>query len=75
MKMIGFIVHCAKPYNRYFGEHLLYAWFVYHCRGMQRLGDQGGLPFYKAVTNGSDMGLSLVAARMIVNNHKSYNIL
>lgn len=74
MKMIGFLVRCAKPYNMYYSEHLLYAWFVYHCRGMQRLGDQEGLPCYRAVTNGSDMGLSLAAARRIVNNHKSYDI-
>lgn len=29
LKMISFLVRCVRPYN--YGEHLLYAWFVYHC--------------------------------------------
>ena len=74
LKMIGFFVRCAKPYNRYCGEHLLYAWFVYHCRGLHHLGNLGDLPFYRAVTNGSNMGLSLVVARRVVANHMNYDI-
>lgn len=46
LKMIGFLVCYAKPYSRYYHEHLLYAWFVYHCRSLHRLGDSEGLPFY-----------------------------
>ena len=75
LKMIGFLVRCAKAYNQNYGEHLLYAWFVYHCRGFHRLGEQGDLPFYRAVTDGNDMGLSLVAAaRRVVANHRSQDI-
>lgn len=56
LKMLGFLVHYTKSYNGYFGEHILYAWFVYHCHGLHRLGKREGLPFYRAVTNGSDTG-------------------
>ena len=62
LKMIGFLVRNSKPYNGYFGEDLLYAWFVYHCHGLHCLREQDGLQFYMAVTNGLDMGLSLVRA-------------
>lgn len=54
LKMIDFLMRCAKPYNRYYGEHLLYVWFVYHCHGLHHLGEQRDLPFYRAVINGSD---------------------
>ena len=74
LKMIGFLVRCAKPYNRYYREDLLYAWFVYHCRGLHHLGNQGELPFYMAVTNESDMDLSFAAARRVVANHMNYDI-
>ena len=40
LKMIGFLMSFAKPYNQYYGEHLLYAWFVYHCQGLHHLGKQ-----------------------------------
>lgn len=74
LKMIGFLIRCTKPYNRFYGEHLLYAWFEYHCRSLQRLGDQEGLLFYRAITIGTNMGLSFIAAKRVVSYHKSYNI-
>lgn len=67
LKMIEFLVRCAKPYNRYFGEHLLYAWFVYHCQS------KAACPFYKAVANRSYLGLSLNSLWRIVNNFRSYD--
>lgn len=73
LKMIRFLVNYAKPYNRYFGEHLFYAWFVYHCRGLHHLGEKQGLPFYRAVTNRSDMGLSLDSVQSILNIYRSYD--
>lgn len=74
LNMIGFLVRCAKPYNRYYGEHLLYAWFVYHCRGLHRLGNQLNLLFYRAITNDSGMNLLLPYARRAVVDLKNYDI-
>lgn len=74
LKVRGYLVRCAKPYNVYFGEHLLYALFIYHCRGLHKLGDKEGMPFYRAITNGSGEELNLHQARGWVLDFTNYDI-
>ena len=60
LKMIGFLVRCAKPYKRYFGEHLLYTWFVYHCRDLYHLWEQEGFHFTELSPVGQTWAFPLI---------------
>lgn len=38
LHMVAFMARFRMTINQNFSEHVLYAWFVYHCNGLHVLG-------------------------------------
>lgn len=75
LQIIFFMDRFKIHISRNFLEHILYAWFVYHCRGLHKLADlKVVMPFYVVVSNGASCPFDFVRAQKHLRNFRNFTI-
>lgn len=75
LQIISFMDRFKIHISRNFLEHILYAWFVYHCRGLHKLADLNVvMPFYVVVSNGASFPFDFVRAHKHLRNFRNFTI-
>lgn len=63
LQTLAFMVRLRISVNHVFSENILYAWFVYHCPSLHKLGDSNvDKPFYTSVASGKSNAFTLINA-------------